>query len=100
MKKTKKHAAPLRCYIEVWLRGMSPSCAIKCDIGARGCRRCKGCKKNKRERINAYIAEAFEQVAEQARVTARVLEATKPSLTVYLKKPTPKPAEVETEAKG
>ena len=87
MKKTKKHAAPLRCYIEVWLRGMSPSCSIKCDIGARGCRRCKGCMKNKRERINAYIAEAFEQVAEQAGVTARALESTKTALTFSSRQP-------------
>ncbi len=81
MKKNKKHAAPLRCFLAVRIRGMSPSCSIKCDIGARGCRRCKGCKKNKEERIRACIAEAFEQVTEQAGVTARVLESTKTALT-------------------
>lgn len=66
MSKTKKHAAPLRCRLGVWLRGPSPSCGIVCHIGARGTRRrkCQGCKENIRGAIYDGIAKAFERAAE------------------------------------
>jgi hypothetical protein len=43
---SKKHAAPLRCRIDVLLRGKSPSKFIYCRFGARAtnsplCKRCR-----------------------------------------------------------
>lgn len=77
MSKTKKHAAPLRCRLEVWLRGPSPSCSVYCRIGNRGTRRrkCQGCKENNREAICDGIAKAFESAAKSVSALAKAIEA-------------------------
>lgn len=77
MKKAKKHAAPLRCRLEVWLRGPSPSCSVYCRIGNRGTRRrkCQGCKENNSEAIRDGIAKAFANAAKQASAMVTSIEA-------------------------
>lgn len=77
MRKTKKHAAPLRCRLEVWLRGPSPSRQICCRIGGRGAKRhkCQSCKENNREAICDGIAKAFESAAKSVSALAKAIEA-------------------------
>ena len=78
MRKTKKHAAPLLCRLEVALRGRSPSRAIYCHIGSRGAqrRKCQGCKENISGAIYGGIAEAFKSLGEQASAMAKSIEAS------------------------
>ena len=77
MNKTKKHAAPLLCRLEVAFRGPSPSCAVYCRIGNRGTqrRKCQGCKENNRGAICDGIAKALETAVEELTAMAKSIEA-------------------------
>lgn len=74
MKKNKKHAAPLRCKLDVWFRGPSPSRQIICRIGGRKCRKCKGCKENIWEVAAEENAKALTALTEAERRTAKTLQ--------------------------
>lgn len=82
MKKTKKHAAPLRCRLEVWLRGPSPSRMICCRIGCRGYTgakhakhaKCQDCEENIARAACDGIIEALDRLARNASAAAITLE--------------------------
>lgn len=79
MKKTKKHAAPLRCRLEVWLRGPSPSRMICCRIGCRGYTgakraKCQDCEENIARAAYDGLVEALDRLARTASAAAITLE--------------------------
>lgn len=90
-KKNKKHAAPLRCRLQVLFRGRSPSNSINRGIGARGCgRRCQRCSHNRREIDAEAFAAALADMSAVAVETAKSIEicmlAIKNYQTTHFKK--------------